>query len=426
MNYLLYLAAKYFWLLAVFMALSVPVQAQDDAVLEHRRGLAFAVEQQHAQAVAAFTRALELRPGFPEALNNRGLSYMEMNQFREAEQDFIKAIEVEPGYFQAWNNLAMVRYKTGQYFQALLDTQQALRIRPDFGMPYVTQGLIYMETDLYFMAMEAFDNVIQIDSTYARGFFHRGLANLALDNLDLALQDIETAMAMAPNNPSFLQARARVHLASGQTESALKDLNLSLDLWPGSFQALTLRARLHFHENNFTAAMEDINRALVLVPEDPELSALLEETKAQLEDYSEDVVQEIGSSPGLNLTAQNTYQKFSNDGLGLSRKFLVCMEQSVDMVMEMRNCMDVEIVRQDERLNKAYEKLKALLSPARKKQVENAQNDWLKYRDAKSNFYLDPHGGERAFLIHGDFYLSTTAARARDLEVLIELEKFTQ
>ena len=58
----------------------------------------------------------------------------------------------------------------------------------------------------------------------------------------------------------------------------------------------------------------------------------------------------------------------------------------------------------------------AQLSPARKKQLQDAQRAWIKYRDANCNFYADPDGGTMATVNANDCFMSATEARAKELE----------
>jgi uncharacterized protein YecT (DUF1311 family) len=59
----------------------------------------------------------------------------------------------------------------------------------------------------------------------------------------------------------------------------------------------------------------------------------------------------------------------------------------------MIECMGAETKRQDVPLNKAYKVIMAGLSSERKKQLQEAQPLWLKYRQANCDFYYNPDGG---------------------------------
>lgn len=106
-------------------------------------------------------------------------------------------------------------------------------------------------------------------------------------------------------------------------------------------------------------------------------------------------------------------------GLGrqeLSRQFSACMDTSGGVTVNMMDCIGAETQRQDVRLNHAYKEVMAQLAPARKKQLQEAQRLWLRFRDAHCRFYADPDGGTLAAVNANECYMSATAARARELE----------
>ncbi|MDP1665473.1 MAG: lysozyme inhibitor LprI family protein [Methylobacter sp.] len=106
---------------------------------------------------------------------------------------------------------------------------------------------------------------------------------------------------------------------------------------------------------------------------------------------------------------------FADDN-GLSQTFLACMDQSGGVTVSMIECMNAEAERQDVRLNNAYKDIMSGLSPERKKQLQEAQRLWLKYRTANCDFYYDPDGGTIAGVSANDCFMSATAARAKELE----------
>jgi len=106
---------------------------------------------------------------------------------------------------------------------------------------------------------------------------------------------------------------------------------------------------------------------------------------------------------------------------GLTKAFLdrlnsACKDQPL------RDCYRAETERQDARLNKAYTKLMAGLSPARKKQLREAQRLWMQYRDANCNFRADPEGGTITYDFAAYCVMKETTLRADELEHLREAE----
>lgn len=104
------------------------------------------------------------------------------------------------------------------------------------------------------------------------------------------------------------------------------------------------------------------------------------------------------------------------DEVELSQQFSSCMDRSGGVTVEMLDCIGAETQRQDIPLNQAYRDVMASLTPERKKQLQEAQRAWIRYRDANCDFYADPDGGTMAAVSSNDCFMSTTASRAKELE----------
>ncbi len=120
------------------------------------------------------------------------------------------------------------------------------------------------------------------------------------------------------------------------------------------------------------------------------------------------------------LIAAAVQPAFADDGL--SQTFSSCMDQAAGVTSSMIECMNAETERQDVRLNKAYRDIMAGLAPERKRQLQEAQRLWLKYRKANCDFYYDPDGGTIAGVSANDCFMSATAARAKELEAFKQQE----
>jgi uncharacterized protein YecT (DUF1311 family) len=106
----------------------------------------------------------------------------------------------------------------------------------------------------------------------------------------------------------------------------------------------------------------------------------------------------------------------SADDAHLTRHYSSCMDKAGGITANMLDCMGAETKRQDARLNQAYKDVMARLSPERKKQLQEAQRAWIKYRNANCRFYADPDGGSIAMVNSNDCFMSATASRAKELE----------
>ena len=72
-------------------------------------------QKHYEDALAAFSRAISMKPNDPQAYMNRGATYVFLKQDDAAEKDFKKAIEIDPHSLPAYNNLAgFYLYKKGR------------------------------------------------------------------------------------------------------------------------------------------------------------------------------------------------------------------------------------------------------------------------------------------------------------------------
>ena len=56
------------------------------------------------QAIADYTKSIELNPDYPQAYNNRAYTYMRMQDYQDALPDLDKAVILKPDYIQALMN----------------------------------------------------------------------------------------------------------------------------------------------------------------------------------------------------------------------------------------------------------------------------------------------------------------------------------
>jgi uncharacterized protein YecT (DUF1311 family) len=109
-------------------------------------------------------------------------------------------------------------------------------------------------------------------------------------------------------------------------------------------------------------------------------------------------------------------QTASADDAELTKQFSDCIDKSGGVTVNMLDCIGAETKLQDSRLNKAYKDVMAQLSPSRKKQLQDTQRIWIRYRDANCNFYADPEGGTMEIVSSNSCFMSATASRAKELE----------
>lgn len=94
-------------------------------------------------AVANYTKAIELRSDFSSAYNNRGVAYDALGQDEKAIADYEKAIELRPDYADAYNNRGATYYRMAKHKEAIADYTQVLKLRPNDADAYYNRSLAY-------------------------------------------------------------------------------------------------------------------------------------------------------------------------------------------------------------------------------------------------------------------------------------------
>jgi uncharacterized protein YecT (DUF1311 family) len=94
-----------------------------------------------------------------------------------------------------------------------------------------------------------------------------------------------------------------------------------------------------------------------------------------------------------------------------SAEFDKCIDRSQGVTSEMRDCSNVEEMRQDHLLNEAYRLKMARLSSPRRAALQASERTWVKRRKAFCDSYVTRDGGTAQLLFMDSCYMNTTIHR---------------
>jgi len=95
---------------------------------------------QPAEAIGAFSRALEIAPGDPIVLNNRGVAHAMLGQPQSAVADCTAAIRLSPRNSLVRYNRGIAYALQGNMTRAALDFDTAIRLRPNYAPAYCSRA----------------------------------------------------------------------------------------------------------------------------------------------------------------------------------------------------------------------------------------------------------------------------------------------
>ncbi|HEY1371681.1 MAG TPA: tetratricopeptide repeat protein [Candidatus Binatia bacterium] len=134
------------------------------------------------QAMAQYREALRRRPNSLVAHHNLGLALTREGKTDEAIEHYRKALEINSGFLEGQNNLGLLLAARGQYQEAVLHLRKAIEISPEFPLAHVNLGDVLMALGHRSEAIAEFRKALEIDP-----------------NLASARASLEKALAAAPN-----------------------------------------------------------------------------------------------------------------------------------------------------------------------------------------------------------------------------------
>jgi tetratricopeptide (TPR) repeat protein len=164
------------WLISVFGETKTEILSEEEETLARKacqQGHIYMDNKQYDEAIAAFTKAIEINPVYTEAYTNRGIAYQEKGKFDEAMLDYTKVIEIEPNA-PAYTNRAIIYFERGDYDKAISDCDKAIEIAPRSGSnAYIIRGSIYNLKGNFDQANTDFTKVIGLYPQEGSNYYDR-------------------------------------------------------------------------------------------------------------------------------------------------------------------------------------------------------------------------------------------------------------
>jgi Tfp pilus assembly protein PilF len=168
-------------------------QYQTVSIAYYNRGAVYADRKEFEQALADYTKAIQLKPGYLDAYVNRGNIFRDKKMDEEAIQDYIKAIQLQPDFPTAYFNRGTVFMNEKRTDEALNDFDMAIKLKPDFTDAYYNQGNVFFDEKKYEDAISSYTKAINLKTDYASSYYNRGLAEYYSGEKNAACIDLKHA-----------------------------------------------------------------------------------------------------------------------------------------------------------------------------------------------------------------------------------------
>ncbi len=221
------------------------------------------IKDQRPNAIADFTKAINLNPTLAEAYRDRAESLLMLNEFDKALKDSYQSISLDPNYSTNYYTLARIHNSMGNYKAATMNAQKGLSINPADLAALQELSFAYNLWGHHDDAIKTSDRLIKMhpDDSYALAY--RGLYHLHRSDFDQALADTEKAVELDPRQRMLyafaLEGAGKLDEADAQAAQALRE-----ETFPA--RAHRMRGEMLRYRGQFNEAIEAYSAAIALEP----------------------------------------------------------------------------------------------------------------------------------------------------------------
>jgi tetratricopeptide (TPR) repeat protein len=206
----------------------------------HNLGVLMAIAGDFQNAIAAFSKTIELNPKFVEAFHNRGEIYFRKGNYQAAIEDYSKAIALDDKVADLFSGRGNARFALGQTEAALADYQSAMGLAPESAKVATEFADTCQSLGRWKEAAEAYQKAMKADPKYVR-----------------ALQNAAWMMATCPED-FYRDPEAAATTAQKAIDASQGNVNAHL------LHVLAMSQAAH---GDFSKAINTINQAIQLTDE---------------------------------------------------------------------------------------------------------------------------------------------------------------
>ena len=151
---------------------------------------------------------------------NRGVSLGELGRHEEAVACYSKALEIDPRDVYAWSNKGGDLSALGRQEEAIACLDQALRLNPEFAYAWINKGNVLHSLGRYEEALACFAEALRADPQNAIVWHNNGKTLYALTRYEEALTSFAKSARLDPHYASAWTGQAMAFGALGQHKEA--------------------------------------------------------------------------------------------------------------------------------------------------------------------------------------------------------------
>jgi uncharacterized protein (TIGR02145 family) len=208
------------------------------------RGTMYKNKGDYDQAIANYTKAINLDHNYMMAYDNRGDMHCKKGDYGQAIADYTKAISIDPSYMVAYSSRGNAYYNKGNYNDAIADYTKVIRFNPKDSIVYNNRGNAYYYNDDYNQAIADYTKAIDLDPNSHIKYNCRGNAYYNKGDFDQAIMDYTKAISLEPKAKIIYNNRGLAYANKGDFDHAVIDYTKAISLDPNYKEAYDNRSNI--------------------------------------------------------------------------------------------------------------------------------------------------------------------------------------
>jgi tetratricopeptide (TPR) repeat protein len=230
------------------------------------QGNDMAGKQSFGEAKRYYREAIKMDSCFVDAWNNLGTVYYKEKHFAEALDAYTNALQCDPKMRLALLNRSNTFYELNKPEQALSDINAFSALGADTLVTHLSRGLIFTRKQEFNPAVSSFKRALQMDGNHVETLVNLGTVYYYRKQYDSAKYFLDRAIENNPREPNAYNAYALVELENGNAGEALRRVNEALALRSNDPYFLNNRGYILITLNELDKALTDIDKS---IGEDP-------------------------------------------------------------------------------------------------------------------------------------------------------------
>jgi len=215
--------------------------------------------KEYKEAINICQKILHYNPNVPEVYNLIGVIYYDQRDFEKAINYYQKAIQIKPDFPSAYNNLGVCYKNLGNFEKAKYHFEKAIKQQPNYADAFNNLGNLFKAQGKIKEALKCYKKATQANSQFLEAWLNLGRTLCEIGNVDEGLTILNEYYKKFPDNPKVLSTLGEIFVNIGKWDEGEKLLRKSIVRMPDLLEARVNLSRVLFLKGYMKEVIEEIH-----------------------------------------------------------------------------------------------------------------------------------------------------------------------